>query len=81
MTLIHILFHQALWEVKPWNYKGKNFFVFVGGDNLDPFVIRDLEDINSILTLKSLKTLQGMTVHEAYEVLPHDIKRRIIQGT
>ena len=68
----------TLWEVKPWNYKGKRFPVFVGGDNLDPFVIKDLEDINSVLALKNVKQLSGVTLEEAHKLLPYDIKSKII---
>jgi len=68
----------TLWEVKPWNYRGKRFPVFVGGDNLDPFVIRDLEDINTILQLKNKKPLSNVSLEDAPMLLPDDIKQKII---
>lgn len=68
----------TLWDVKPWNYSGEKFPVFVGGDNLDPFVIRDLADINTVLQLKNKKTLSGVTLEEAHMMLPGEIKSKII---
>jgi hypothetical protein len=68
----------TLWEVKPWNYIGKRFPVFVGGDNLDPFVIQDLEDLNTVLAIKSIAPMHSVTLSDAYEMLPYDIKSKII---
>lgn len=68
----------TLWEVKPWNYKGKKFPVFAGGDNLDPFVIKNLEDLNTVLALKSLKQFSGISLEDAYTLLPYEIKTKII---
>jgi len=68
----------TIWEVKPWNYKGKKFPVFVGGDNLDPFVLKDLEDFNTILQMKGKKPLMGISFEDAYQLLPDDTKQKII---
>lgn len=68
----------TIWEVKPWNYKGKRFPVFVGGDNLDPFVIKSLEDINTVLALKSKQPIFNVSLEDAHKMLPHDIKSKII---
>ena len=68
----------TLWEVKPWNYLGKKFPVFVGGDNLDPFVIKTLDDINTILALKSKEPIFNVSLEDAYTMLPIDIKQKII---
>ena len=68
----------TLWQVKPWNYKRGRFPVFVGGDNLDPFIIKDLEDVNTILALKSAKPIYNVSLEEAYQLLPYDVKSKII---
>jgi predicted nucleotidyltransferase len=52
--------------------------VFVGGDNLDPFIIKDLEDVNTILALKSAKPIYSVSLEEAYQLLPYDVKSKII---
>ena len=69
----------SLWEVKPWNYKGKMFYVYVGGDNIDPFVIKSLEDINFLLNTKKLKSIEGLSLDDAFIILPTIIKSNILK--
>ena len=69
----------ALWDVKPQNYKGEKFLVYVGGDNIDPFVIKDLEDINMLLANKTKEKLYGVTVKDAYKILPPEVKSKVIE--
>jgi hypothetical protein len=69
----------TLWQVKPWNYKAGKFFVYVGGDSIDPFVIRDLEDFNMLLENKKKEKIYGISLKEAYQLLPTEIKNRILE--
>lgn len=69
----------ALWEVKPWNYKGKMFFVYVGGDNIEPFILEDLDDINLVLSVKKIAPFYNLSLDDAYRLLPADIKSRVIR--
>lgn len=69
----------ALWDVKPWNYKGKYFYVFTGGDNIDPFVIKTPDNINMLLASKNLNVLENLTVDNMIAVLPTIIKSSIIK--
>lgn len=69
----------ALWDVKPWNYKGDKFLVYAGGDGFDPYIIESLDDINMLLEANNLIPIYNMSVFEAYKLLPYDIQRRIIK--
>jgi hypothetical protein len=69
----------ALWEVKPWNYKRGNFYVYVGGDNIEPFVIENLDDFNMILENKKLEQVHGLSLDNAYITMPAVVKSRIIK--
>ena len=40
---------SKLWEVKPDKYSDETFWVFAGSEVLDPFIIRDVTDVNKFL--------------------------------
>ena len=67
-----------IWEVKPWNYKGKKFPVYVGGDGIDPFVVEDLDGINMLLESKHLEPIYGLKFEEAIKLLPPNIQSQIL---
>jgi len=69
----------SLWDVKPKNYKGKKFLVYVGGDNVDPFVVNKLDDLNMLLQLKKYNQIHDIDLMDAFELLPIDIKARILK--
>jgi hypothetical protein len=70
----------ALWHVKPENYCGDLFYVYVGGDSVDPFVIDDLSDFNMLLENKKLtKITDNLKMSDAYLMLPSEIKSKIIE--
>lgn len=73
-----VVISPALWDVKPWNYGGEKFYVYAGGDNIDPFVIEDLDDFNMLLTNKQRETLSNITLKAAYKSLPVEIKSNIL---
>lgn len=69
----------ALWDVKPWNYKGKVFYTYVGGDSVDPFIISNLNDFNLLLNNKKLRLLENVSLDDAYTLLPVEIKSNILK--
>lgn len=68
----------SLWEVKPWNYKGQKFPVYTGGDNIDPMVISNIEDLNMVLTAKKAEPLYGVDLKTAINMLPPDVASHVI---
>ena len=69
----------ALWDVKPQNYKRGKFLVYIGGDGFEPFVIKDLEDINRLLVANSHKELHGVSLLDSYMLLPENLKSKILK--
>jgi hypothetical protein len=70
----------SIWDVKPGSYSGEKFLVYTGGDNLDPFVVKDIHDINILLRNKNLKLLStDLDVDTAYRLLPSFIQINLIQ--
>lgn len=70
----------AIWEVKPQNYCGDIFYVYVGGDNIDPFILEDLNDFNRLLeNKKKEKITDNIRMADAYSILPTDIKQKVIE--
>lgn len=78
------VFSPALWDVKPEAYKGERFPVFAGGNSLEPFIIKSIDDINIVLATFAKPTLTYETIDrydnllELCETLPNDIKQYII---
>lgn len=40
---------SKLWEVKPEKYSDETFWVFAGSEMLDPFIVKDVTDVNKFL--------------------------------
>ena len=59
-----------LWDVKPkGTYSDKVFFVFIGSDSLDPYIMDTVEDFNQYRESLNLEPSLCLTVEEAYEEL------------
>lgn len=75
-----VVISPALWDVKPWNYKGEKFLVFAGGDNLDPQIINTLDELNAILQIRGYMPIEhNISPIEAYNLVPADIQSRLIK--
>lgn len=70
----------AIWDVKPDNYCGDKFYVYVGGDNLDPFIVEDLHDFNKLLeNKKKEKITSNVRLADAHSMLPIEIQSKVIK--
>lgn len=75
-----VVVSPALWDVKPQNYKGKKFIVFAGGDNLDPTIINNLEDLNFLLESFGKRPItMNIDVMDAYDLVPTDVQVKLIK--
>lgn len=69
----------ALWDVRPDQYSGERFYVFAGTEVVDPTLVDSLEDLNRILDSHKYSTItQDITIKEALEFVPTDIRYRTI---
>lgn len=73
------IFSPAIWDVKPQGYGKERFLVYAGGNNIEPFVINNLEDLSVVLNAFNKKPIYGIPIEEVYEKLPNDVKQFIIQ--
>lgn len=71
----------TLWDVKRENYtSGKFFYVYAGGQGVDPFVIQDYRDINHILTVQGFPEIQNRNdLDEIYQVIPYEVQSKLIK--
>jgi hypothetical protein len=70
----------SLWEVKPGEYSGEKFFVYTGGESIDPMVINDIEDFNMILSVRKLPLIDNsIKLKEAYTLLPPTIQANVME--
>ncbi len=70
----------SVWDVKPQNYCGDKFFVYTGGDNVDPFVIEDLSDFNMLLENKKMPKIEhNLRLEDAFQLLPPIIQANLIK--
>jgi len=69
----------AVWDVKPHNYSGERFYVYVGGNDMDPFIVYDQEDFNVILNSHKKERLPGnLSLEDSYTLLPAEIKGKLV---
>ena len=69
--------NARLWEVKPkGSYSNKYFWVFVGSEMIDPFIVNHLEEITPYLDSLNLVTPKKQTIAQAIAVLPDYAKER-----
>ncbi len=79
-----------LWEVKPKNYSGKKFWVFIGTHNFEPFVVDSLDDVNNYRVSEGMgkwfkdENLKGShdstrVINKAIKELPEDRKASFMQ--
>jgi hypothetical protein len=77
------IFSPSLWDVKPEAYCGERFPVFVGGNNLEPFIIKSIDDVNIVLTAFGKPNLpfdkiMDSNLNDICSALPGDVKASII---
>jgi len=69
----------SIWEVKPQNYCGTRFYVYTGGDSVDPFVVKEVQDFNMLLKNKKLPLIKtNISAKSAYSLLPASIQANLI---
>lgn len=58
---------SRLWDVKPQKYSDQKFWVFIGSESLDPFIVEDMNDLNQFLDSEDLGTyIEGeCTINQA----------------
>lgn len=71
----------SLWEVKPENYpSGKSFYVYVGGQGMDPFVLKDIRDLQHLLEVNKYPPITTTNdLQEAHKIVPNDIRSKLIK--
>ena len=73
------IFSPAIWDVKPQEYGDKRFLVYAGGNNLEPFVINTLEDLEIVLKAFNKEPIYDTPIEDVYDILPTDVKQFIIK--
>lgn len=73
------IFSPALWDVKPQSYRGERFLVYAGGNNIEPFVINDLEGLSIILKAFGKEPIYDVPMDEVYNKLTTDVQQFIIK--
>lgn len=49
------IINAKLWDVKPEKYSDETFWVFIGSGNMDPFIVKDTNDVNEVLESEGAK--------------------------
>lgn len=66
------------WDVKPQNYSKERFYVFCGSGEIDPCIIDSYIEVNNILDSLGKDRVEEMSVKEAIEFIPTEIRNQII---
>lgn len=74
-----MIFSPALWDVKPQEYGNDRFLVYAGGNNIEPFVIHNLEDLNVITQAFNKPMILDIPLDKVYDKLPTDMQQFIIE--
>lgn len=71
------VFRCRLWDCKPDKYSKEYFNVFLGNEKVDPFIIRDIEDLNNALEAESCPKYTGKSLKEGIETMPPRMREKI----
>ncbi len=69
----------AIWDVKPQQFTKGRFYLYLGGEGIDPFVIDSISGLNTILINNKLPQVGGIGLDQAYEELDWSIKQKIMK--
>lgn len=68
------------WDVKPNEFSKERFVVYAGGDGIDAFIVRNIEEINHLLEIAKEKPItHTRDILEAWEVLPYSLQQRMVK--
>ena len=71
------VFRCRLWDCKPDKYSKERFYVFLGNEKVDPFIIRDVEDLNNALEAEMCKPYLGNDLKEGIATMPPRMREKI----
>lgn len=71
------VFRCRLWDCKPEKYSNEYFNVFLGNEKVDPFIIRDVEDLNNALEAEMCPKYEGRDLKEGILLMPPRMKEKI----
>lgn len=71
------VFRCRLWDCKPEKYSKECFNVFLGNEKVDPFIIRDVEDLNNALEAEMCPRYEGRNLAEGIQTMPPRMKEKI----
>ena len=66
------------WDVKPQNYSKERFFVFCGSGEIDPCILDTYIEVNNILDSLGLDRVKEMSVKDAIEFIPLELRNQIV---
>lgn len=71
------VFRCRLWDCKPDKYSKEHFYVFLGNEKVDPFIINDVEDLNNALEAEMCQPYQGYDLKEGIAKMPPRMREKI----
>ena len=71
------VFRCRLWDCKPEKYSKEYFNVFLGNEKVDPFIIRDVEDLNNALEAEMCPRYDGRDLKDGIKRMPPRMKSKI----
>lgn len=66
------------WDVKPQNYSKERFYVFCGSGEIDPCILDTYIEVNNILDSLGIDRIEEMSVQEAIEYIPTELRQQIV---
>ncbi len=67
------------WDVKPQNYSKERFYVFCGSGEIDPIILDSYIEVNNILDSLGMDRVDEMSVKEAIEFIPIELRNQIVE--